>query len=191
MSKRKIGCWVGAVMLLVVGMCLVVGMLWIGIIEFKNTPRMVTGFDFGSYVLDGYDYSIQQQKVVDEWGQPQSFYILFYQREDVQGGVETVRYEEWTYPARGKQVIFENGAELRQEEVTKEAAFSTRDSPEQFFAFMNREQIASLTGLEDCFILPVADEVVQDADLYYAGGLTFGLQDGELVYVEAVYYEEE
>jgi len=191
MSKRKIGCWVGAVMLLVVGMCLVVGMLWIGIIEFKNAPRMVTGFDFGSYVLDGYDYSIQQQKVVDEWGQPQSFYILFYQREDVQGGVETVRYEEWTYPARGKQVIFENGAELRQEEVTKEAVFSTRYSPEQFFAFMNREQLASLTGLEDWFILPVEDELVQDADLYYAGGLTFGLQDGELVYVEAVYYEEE
>lgn len=191
MSKRKIGCWVGAVMLLVVGVCLVVGMLWIGIIEFKNTPRMVTGFDFGSYVLDGYEYSIQQQKVVDEWGQPQSFYILFYQREDIQGGVETVRYEEWTYPARGKQVIFENGVELRQDEVTKEAVFSTRYTPEQFFAFMNREQLASLTGLEDWFILPVEDELVQDADLYYAGGLTFGLQDGELVYVEAVYYEEE
>lgn len=170
---------------------MLVGLLVLGVNEYKNLPRMVTGFDFGKYVLDGYAYSSQQQALVDEWGPPQSFYILFYQREDVQGKVVTIRYEEWAFPARGKKVAYENGAELGRTEIPKAVVYSTRYSPEQFFAFMNREQLASLTGLEDWFILPVEEELVQDADLYYAGGLTFGLQDEDLVYIEAVAYEEE
>ena len=177
--------------MLVAGLVLLVGLLVLGVNEYKNLPRMVTGFDFGKYVLDGYAYSDQQQVLMDEWGPPQSFYILFYQREDIQGNVVTIRYEEWAFPARGKQVAYENGTELSRTEIPKAVVYSTRFSPEQFFAFMNREQLADLTGLEDWFILPVEKELMQDADLYYAGGLTFGLQHGELIYVEAVHYEEQ
>lgn len=190
-NKKITGCLIGGGALLAAGIILLAGLLLVGVNEYKNLPRQVTGFDFGRYELDGYAYSGEQRAVVEEWGQPQSFYILFYQRENAEGRVETVRYEEWAFPARGKQVVFENGLELSRAEIPKAAVYSTRYSPEQFFAFMNREQLAALTGLEDWFILPVEKELMQDADLYYAGGLTFGLQHGEVIYVEAVHYEEQ
>ncbi len=177
-------------MFFVAGICLT-GLLLLGINEFENLPRMVTGFDFGSSVPDGYAYSVQQQDLVDEWGLPQSFYILFYQREGLQGSVETIRYEEWAYPAQGSQVVFENGVELSRAEIPKTEILPTHYSPDQFFAFMDRKQLASLAGLEEWFILPVEKELVPDADLYYASGLTFGLQAGDLVYVEAIGFEEQ
>jgi len=188
-KTRKIGCIVWS-LVLVSGVCLMAGMLVQGVSEFKNLPRQVSGFSFGVSAPDRYVYSSQQQAVVSEWGPPQSFYILFYQREGLQGQIETVRYEEWSFPARGKRVVFENGDELSRGEIPKAAIFSTQYSPEQFLVFMNREQLAALTGLADWLILPVEKELVQDADLYYAEGLTFGLQHGELVYIEAMGFEE-
>jgi len=190
-NQRKTGCLVAAVVIVVVGICIIASMLGVGVSSFKNQPRAVTGFDFGRYVLDGYAYSSEQQALVDTWGEPHSFTILFYQREDPQGRIETIRHEEWSYPLQSTSVTFENGEEIFRDSTPGAAEiYPTRYNPGQFLAFMSREQLAALTGLADWFILPVEEELVADAELYYAGGLTFGLQDGDLVYVEAVYYED-
>lgn len=190
-KKRGRSCILGIVLLGIIGICLIVSFVFIGINEYKITPRLVSGFDFGTYNLDGYTYSNQQQAVVESWGPPPGFYILFYQREDASGKAETVRYEEWTYPQQGAQVIYENGVEISRGETDPAAMIEALYSPEQFFAFMNREQLAALTGLDEWFILPVEKELMQNAEIYYASGLMFGLQNGELIYVEAVPFEDE
>lgn len=190
-KKRGWSCVLGIVLLGTLGICLIIGFFVVGINEYKTLPRLVSGFDFGTYNLDGHTYSAEQQSTASAWGEPQSFYILFYQREDGAGKVETVRYEEWTYSQQGVQIVYENGEEISRTEISPAVMVNTQYSPQQFLAFMNREQLAALTGLDEWFILPVEKELMQDAELYYTSGLMFGLQNGELIYVEAVPFEDQ
>ena len=54
-----------------------------------------------------------------------------------------------------------------------------------FTAYMSREALSQAADLDTWMIVPVEDELVKDAQIYYADGLAFGIQNGRLVYVEA------
>ncbi len=189
-KKRTIGCLVGIVALGVLAICLVAGFFWVGIREYKNLPRLVSGIDFGAYSPDVYSYSPEQAQVINEIGSPRSFLILFYHDQDPDGKKVYVRYENWFYPDLGTSLTFENGLLLSEESMEPYAAAPTQYEPAIFTAFMNRESLATAAGIDEWFILPVEEELLVDADLYYADGLTFGLQSGDLVYLEAVGFED-
>ncbi|MEJ2759348.1 MAG: hypothetical protein P8046_12780, partial [Anaerolineales bacterium] len=84
-----------------------------------------------------------------------------------------------------------NGVHLSDAPIDLTPVTGTSYSPDAFTAFIDREQVATAVDLEEWFILPVEKELMQDADLYYATGLMFGLQNGELIYVETVPFEDE
>jgi len=190
-TKKRAGyCLGGAfVFLLIVG-CILIGLGFIGVKEFKDIPRLVSGFSFDQTAPQAVEYSSAQNDLIQEYGYPEGFFILFFQREGIDGNVEEVRYEQWDYYSWGVTVIFENGEQLERSKIPLELILPTPYKPESFSAFITREQVAASAGLDEWLILPVEKELVPDADLYYAEGLTFGLQDGALVYIETMVVEE-
>jgi len=190
-TKKWAGtCLGGAVVFLLISGCILIGLGLVGVKEFKDIPRLVSGFSFDQAAPQPVEYSPAQADLIQEYGYPEGFYILFFQREGIDGNVEEVRYEQWNYYSLGVMVVFDNGEQLERGEIPLETVSSTPYQPELFSAFISREQVAASAGLDEWFILPVEKELVPDADLYYAEGLTFGLQDGELVYIETMVVEE-
>ncbi len=104
--------------------------------------------------------------------------------------MEEIRYEQWYYYSRKVSVVFENGEQLEWSEIPIETVSPTPYQPKSFSAFITREQVAASAGLDEWLILPVEKELVPDADLYYAEGLTFGMQNGKLVYIETMVVKE-
>ena len=137
-----------------------------------------------------YTYSPEQATAINEKGYPHSFSILFYHEEDPDGKKVYVRYENWFYPNLGTSLTFENGLLVKEEGMDPYAAVPTRYKPAMFTAFMNREALATAAEIDKWLILPVEEELLYDADHYYAEGLTFGLQSDELVFIEAVGLED-
>ena len=182
-TGRLIGC---VAIIFMASCCILIGVGLVGVKEFKGTPRLESGFPFDQPAAQVVEYSPAQADLIQEYGYPEGFYILFFQREGVRGDAEEVRYEQWNYYSQGVSVVFENGEQLERSKISLEKVSPTPYHPESFSAFITREQVAASAGLDEWLILPVEKELVPDADLYYAEGLTFGMQDGELIYIETV-----
>ena len=190
-TKKWTGCCLGgAAVFLLISCFILIAFGLVGIKEFKDIPRLVSDFSFDQPAPREVKYSDAQDSIIQEYGNPEGFYILFFQRDGIQGDVEEVRYEQWDYYSQGLSVIFENGEQLDQSEIPIEVVSPTPYQPESFRAFITREQVAASAELDEWLILPVEDELVPDADLYYAEGLIFGLQDGALVYIETMVVKE-
>lgn len=189
-KKRPRFCLGVAIVFLLASCCVLISFVFVGVNEFKNIPRLVSDFKFDEPALPAVEYSPAQDNIIQKYGDPEGFYILFFQREGVEGDVEEVRYEQWDYYSQGIMVVFENGEELSRSLIPVEIVSPTSYKPESFSAFITREQVAASARLDEWLILPVEEELVSDADLYYAEGMTFGLQDGELVYIETMVVKE-
>ena len=185
-KKRGWSCLLVSGIVLAALACIVLLGGWLGMEEFKNTPRLVSDFYFNYAHPSPYTYSSTQQDYVNSYGEPESFYILFYQREGVTGNIESVRYEEWSYYGEGFSVIFENGEYTQADEIPVEQVLPSPYQPSMFTAFLSRELISKAADLDEWLIVPVEAELMMNADLYYAQNLTFGLQNDELVYIEAL-----
>jgi len=190
-TKKRAGyCLGGAAVFLLILFCALLGLGLVGVKEFKNIPRLVSDFNFDVLAPQAAAYSPAQTRMIQEYGYPEGFYILFFQREGIDGDVEEGRYEEWNYYSQKVSVVFENGEQLELSEIPLETVLPTPYQPGSFSAFVTREQVAASAGLDEWLILPVEKELVPDADLYYAEGLTFGLQNGRLVYIETMVVKE-
>jgi len=141
-----------------------------------------------------YQLSAEQSALVEEIGYPESFILLFYEEEAVDGSLQIVRLETWTYYSEGESYTFLNGdlegsGSLDAGEIGSLAPLPY--VPEQFAAKMTRDDVLVSAGVEDFIEVPLEDEYLEDGDLYYAEALSFGLVDGELRYLEALALEEE
>jgi len=182
--------WLGVLLGLVfLCMCLgMVGMVVLGKIgyeEFLRSPRLTSVFAFQEQDST-YQLSQDQQGYVDENGYPVSFSILFYQEQRADGQVEDIRFETWYYFNPDLKVTFVNGrfsAAEASELQGGSSGWSYR--PEMFTAYMTQEQVAEAANLREWLIVPVEENLVTGAEVYYADGLSFGIQDGKLVYIEA------
>jgi hypothetical protein len=170
-------------------MCLgLVGMFVLGKIgydEFLRSPRLTSVFAF--QLQDStYQLSQDQQGYVDENGYPISFSILFYQEQGVNGQLEEIRFETWYYFNPDIKVTFVNGQFSAAEASEIQGGYSVWPyRPEMFTAYMTPEQIAEAANLHEWLTVPVEENLVPGAVVYYADGLTFGIKDGKLIYIEA------
>jgi hypothetical protein len=185
--RKKI--WVGAIGgVFFICMCFgFVGMVFLGQIgydEFLKSPRLVSVFAHQRQTTT-YQLSPDQQGYVDENGYPHSFSILFYQEQGVGGSVEEIRHETWYYFKPDIKVTFVNG-QFSAVEASELQGGSLRwyYRPEMFTAYMTPEQVAEATNLREWLIVPVEQNLVNNAEVYYADGLTFGMKHGKLIYIE-------
>ncbi len=157
----------------------------VGVFEYSNAPRLVSGFSFAAQPDAGYQLSVIQQDYIDENGYPASFSILFYQQEDINGEIQDIRYETWYYLGNDIQVTFFNGVVSQTEVSPLEGGTAAwKYKPEMFDAYMSRAQVAQSAHIQEWLIIPVENALVRDAEVYYADGLAFGFQNDELVFVE-------
>jgi hypothetical protein len=183
---------VGCAALVVVAAGLLILTLVLGRQEYASTPLLVEEAPVRVEAPAPVPLSPAQEDVVARLGPPESFTILFYQ-EPVGSSMRDARYETWSYFTAGTEFSFLDG-ELVQEipldiSVSELAPLPYR--PELFSAYMSLDQIIAATGLGRHLMIPVEKELAQDAQVYFADQLTFGLQGNELVFVETLPLEVE
>ncbi len=153
--------------------------------EFLKSPRLTTVFAHQEQSTT-YQLSPDQQGYVDENGYPHSFSILFYQEQGAGGQVEEVRHETWYYFNPDIKITYVNGRFYAAEASELQGGnLHWYYRPEMFAACMTPEQVAEATNLREWLIVPVEENLVNNAEVYYADGLTFGMKHGKLIYVEA------
>lgn len=145
-------------------------------------------------LVEPYQLSAEQSTLVGEKGYPESFILLFYEEEAVDGSLQIVRLETWDYYSEGESYTFLNG-ELDSSDSLDVGALGPLAAlpyvPEQFAAKMSRDDVLAAAGVEDFIEVPLEKEYLEGGDLYYADSLAFGLVDGELRYLEALALVEE
>lgn len=144
--------------------------------------------------IETYQLSAEQSALVGEIGYPDSFIVLFYEEEAVDGSLQIVRLETWDYYSEGESYTFLNGDldNLDSLDIGALGSLAAQPyTPEQFTANMSRNDVLVSAGVEDFIVVPLEKEYLDDSDLYYADSLAFGLVDGELRYLEALALVEE
>jgi hypothetical protein len=129
--------------------------------------------------------------VRSEHGPPDAFSILFYDEVVGDSGPLTVRAEQWTYYDEGLEYSFAGDELIARDpiEVPPDAFVEPAPyDPDAFEAYMGLDELLATTGLADYIGGPVKD-LVQGGELYFADRLTWGMKDGELIYVEALALE--
>jgi hypothetical protein len=172
------------VILIALGIFLYAG--WLG---YQEAPKRIEVQDPAESTYPSYTLSPDQETYLLSYGYPQSFTILFYEEETANQGIQTVRLETWDYYTLGVGLTFINGALTSEDTI----AWDSSDPlvplpymPEQFSAFMGLEEVIAAAGLDTYIEVPLNKELMQAGTLYYAESLSFGLQDDQLVYVEAL-----
>jgi len=144
--------------------------------------------------VESYQLSAEQSALVGEIGYPDSFILLFYEEEDVDGSLQIVRLETWDYFSEGESYTFLNG-ELDSNDRIEAGELGSLATlpyvPEQFAANMSRDDVLAAAGVEEFIEVPLEKEYLEGGDLYYADSLAFGLIDGDLRYLEALALVEE
>ena len=156
--------------------------------EFERSPKLVEGAKVRSGETALYSLSAEQSEVFNQLGQPDSFSIIFYREEFDPGYDGEVRDEVWRYYKEGKAYTFYNGALTHEEPISNPSNnwIMPVYTPAQFTAKANLTTILATTGIRDYFELPLEDELIDGGTLYYAPGLTFGLANDQLIYVETI-----
>ncbi len=184
-KKRWLGV-LGGLIFVCICICLIGSVVLgkIGYAEFFSSPRLVSVWAYQK--LDApYQLSEDQQGYVNTSGYPASFSIMFYQEQGKAGQIQEVRHETWYYFNPDLKITFINGR-FSAAEASEIQRGSSRwlYRPEMFTAYMTPEQVADAAGLLEWLIVPIEENLVANAEVYYADGLTFGMKNGKLIYIE-------
>jgi len=150
--------------------------------------------DQASSQTETYQLSTEQSALVGELGYPESFILLFYEEEALDGSLQIVRLETWDYYSEGESYTFLNGELDSTDGLVVEDPGSLAPLPyvpEQFAANMSRDDVLAAAEIEEFIEVPLEKEFLKGGDLYYAESLAFGLVNGELRYLEALALLEE
>lgn len=191
-SRRPfvLGCGAGTFIVAVLAAIFLIG----GWQAYQQEPKIVEGIEPETLDLISYSLSGDQAGVIDHRGNPEAFSILFYEEEQVDGSLIDVRFETWSYYSGGLEYTFINGDQVAEDPLDIELfgdLVPIPYRPEQFVAYMSLDEMVASTGLGSYLVVPLEKELVDGGEVYYADELTFGLKDGELLYVEALALELE
>ena len=107
----------------------------------------------------------------------------------MRASIHTVRLETWDYYTQGIGLTFING-ELTAEDPIEINSIGSLDPlpyyPEQFDAFMSLDEVIAVAGIDSYVEIPLDKNFLDGGASYFANGLTFGLKNDELLYIEAL-----
>jgi hypothetical protein len=125
----------------------------------------------------GYVYSQDQMAVQQSYGPPTRFNITF----NGDG-----RMDIWIYDTMGYTVFFRDGVKFLEENVEaeyQEGLYATTYAPALFYEGMGVDEIVLATGRNKIMLTSMGD-LVENGRLMHLEGLTVGLKNGEVLYVE-------
>jgi hypothetical protein len=188
LSPLAMGCGVGVLIVAVVTAVLLVG----GWREYRQMPKIVEGAQPDGVSAAGYSMSSAQMEVFGEFGPPQSFTLLFYEEELLDGSYGDVRFETWDYYNAGVSHTFINGELVGEDPLDVEIVgeiYLIPYRPDQFTAYMSLDEVLASAGLDRYLVVPLENELVDGGEVFYAEELTFGLKNNELLYIETLALE--
>jgi hypothetical protein len=125
------------------------------------------------------------------YGPPEAFAILYFDEPGPDGTSTTTSTEQWSYFGEGVEFTFA-GDEVVAAEVIGVVDGADAEpvpyDPDDFHAYMSLDEVVAAAGVEEYIGGPV-EELVEGGELYFADRLSWGLQDGELRYIEALALE--
>jgi len=168
--------------------------LYAGWVEYKEAPQIIEVQDRGFHTNDPYQLSSGQEEQLYRLGYPEAFTILFYEEETPTGGVLPVRLETWDYYSAGIGLTFINGELTAEDPIEHPAPAEIQDLPyypEQFGTTMRLDEVIASAGIDTYVEIPLEKEFLKNGVVYYAPALSFGMEEGELRYIEALALVEE
>lgn len=189
--------WLACGGLLVAGgiFLVLVGLLLTGFIyyyEYQTSARRIDHPKISTTIPETYNLSPSQTKLVKDSGYPDSFLLMFYEEQQDDGLTGGTRYEVWEYYRLDTQYIFINGESEGEQplEAGDVEPLPTAYKPEQFQAYMSLDEVVTAAQLQSYLAAPLEKSLLTGGEIYYAGGLAFGLKDGQLLYIETFIGEE-
>jgi len=131
----------------------------------------------GTVLQNPFTYNADQLQVKQQYGDPDRFTILF---------SKNIRQETWSYDTNGYSVVFRNGVKVSEKFENVGYAgqiYATTYVPDQFYNGMGIDEIVLATGQNE-FYLTSIDDAEQNNRLMHLEGLSIGLRNGQVVFVE-------
>jgi hypothetical protein len=156
---------------------------------YLQEPRLVEGAEAEAPALAPYTLTPDQVDVTSHLGNPEAFAIMFYDEEQSDGSTLEIRFESWSYFTAGQEYTFVNGEQIAKDTLDIEPVDSLLQNayrPEQFVAYMSLNALIASAELDRYLVVPLEKELVDGGEVYYSGGLTFGLKDNQLMYIESL-----
>lgn len=125
-----------------------------------------------------FSYSAEQQAVIQQYGSPTRFIILF---------EENARQETWMYDTSGYTVVFLDGVKIAEKTEApeyRESMYATIHSPNLFYQGMTVDDIVLATGKSKFMLTSI--EGMEGVRLMDLEGLSIGLLDKTISYVETI-----
>ncbi len=125
--------------------------------------------------------------ILAAFGAPEAFAVYYFDEVTVDGEVEAVAFERWTYYSEGVELSFAGDAVVSEIPVRRIAAEDVRAAPydpDSFSPYMSLDEVLAAAGIEEYLGGPV-EALVEDGELYFADQLSWGMKGDELRYVEA------
>lgn len=131
-----------------------------------------------------YQLSPEQEDLIQRYGDPDGFIILFYEEE---GASRPTRQETWAWHEAGVSISMIDGVPTGSIGLPpSEAVYASPYRPDHFAADMTLEQVLQAAQVTEYLVAPLEKELVPDAESYFADQLAFGLKDGRLLYIEGI-----
>lgn len=127
-------------------------------------------------ILVPYEYSGDQQVILQKEGPPTRFSIIF--SDD--------RQETWYYDTTGHSIVFIDGSIVAEKEKSaeyQENMYATTYAPNQFSRGMGFDEIMASTGRNEYTVSEI-EGMDRDAHLLHLEGLAIGLLNGKISFVE-------
>lgn len=127
-------------------------------------------------ILTPYEYSPDQQAILQKEGPPTRFSIIFSDN----------RQETWYYDRTDYSVVFIDGTIMAEKGKTpeyQENMYATTYAPNQFLGGMGFDEITASTGRNEYTISEI-EGMDRDAHLLHLEGLAIGLLEGRISFVE-------
>ncbi len=128
-------------------------------------------------ILAPYEYSTDQQVVLQGNGDPTRFTIIF---------TGNGRQETWYYDTTGFTVVFIDGVTVAQKDTIPQYhqnMYATTYKPKQFFSGMGFDEILA-SSCRNEFSLSAIEGLDREAHLLHLEGLSIGLLEGKINFVE-------
>lgn len=161
-------------------------LIYLGLTGYQATPKYIHLNN--SYIPPGsVQYSEEQQTVLSQFGRLNYFSIQFYDDWLDNGILQTIRVENWGFESHGQEITFLNGVLLESTgiDIPAQASLPLTYSPDQFHAYMSLQEISAVTGVTELIEMPMELELLPGGKIYFGPGITFGLKNNQLIYIEA------
>ncbi len=168
--------------------------LYAGWVGYQEAPKLIEVKDSLEPHSSPFALSSEQEKGLSTYGEPEAFTILFYEEITSDQEIQTVRLETWDYYSQGIGLTFINGELVSEDPIewdNQDPLIPIPYSPDQFSAFMSLDDVLAAAGIDAYIEIPLTTELLDRGNLYYADSLSFGMQDNQLVYLEALALIEE